>query len=127
MTRVVVYVREVGRLEPEFSLEFDLPEVPKVGAYISVCRPDTAPYSEDMIVEKVWWHLKHPQALAGGEVEPRIGSLKEIFVECVQAIGPWSTDQWRDTLDRKRKRGAEIPEFEVARLSVRQDALGKKT
>jgi hypothetical protein len=128
MVRVVVYVREVGRLEPEFSLEFELPEVPKVGSYISVYRPDTASHSEDMIVEKVWWHLQHPETQGMEDAKSRkIGSVKEIFVECIQATGPWSTDRWRDAIDQQRKRGVEVPEFEVARLSVRQDfATSKK-
>src|SRR5712671_5796468 len=124
MTRVTVVIREVGKLNPDYSLEFELPEVPKVGSYISIHRPDNPePYSEDMIVEKVWWRLHHPEtrAVTSGDEPLKIGSLKEIFVECVQAIGPWSTDRWRDKLDQRRKRGAEIPEFEVARVSVRQD------
>jgi hypothetical protein len=126
MTRVVVYVREVGGLEPEFSLVFELPEVPKVGSYISVHRPDIEPHSEDMIVEKVWWRLHYPSD-GGIESEPRkIGTVKEIIVECVQATGPWSSDRWRDTLDQHRKLGAEIPKFEIARFSVRQDALATK-
>jgi hypothetical protein len=70
MTKVVVFVREVGRLDPEFSLEFELPEVPKVGSYISVHRPDIEPHSEDMIVEKIWWRLHHPET-RGVEGEPR--------------------------------------------------------
>jgi hypothetical protein len=56
----------------------------------------------------------------------KVGSLIEIFVECVQATGPYSSDHWRDMLDRRREHGAEIPEFEVARVQIRQDAPTKK-
>jgi hypothetical protein len=128
MTQVTVVIREVGRLNPDYSLEFELPEVPKVGSYISIHRPDNPePYSEDRIVEKVWWRLEHPETRAVTVDEPlKIGSLKEIFVECVQATSPHSTDRWRDTLDRQRKHGADVPEFEVARVSVRQDAFNQK-
>jgi hypothetical protein len=129
MTRVTVVVREVGRLNPDYSLAFELPEVPAVGSYISIHRPDNPePYSEDMIVEKAWWRLEHPEtrAAVAGDEPLKIGSLKEIFVECVQATSPWSSDRWRDALDGQRKSGADVPEFEVARLSVRQDALGKE-
>jgi len=34
MTRIVLYVRESGRLKPDYSLLMDLPEVPKIGSYI---------------------------------------------------------------------------------------------
>ena len=81
-----------------------------------------------MIVEKVWWRLEHPETRSSfsGAETPKVGSLIEIFVECVQATGPYSRDQWRDMLDRRREHGAVIPEFEVARVQIRQDALSKK-
>jgi len=61
MTRITVVNREVEKLNPEYSLEFDIPEIPKPGSYISIHRPDEPePYGEDMIVEKVWWRLEHP-------------------------------------------------------------------
>ncbi|MDI3567111.1 hypothetical protein [Bradyrhizobium sp. Arg816] len=129
MTRAIVVVREVGKLNPEYSLEFDLPEVPRVGSYISINRPDNPePYGEDMIVEKVWWRLHHPETRAGFSAsEPaKIGKLTEIFVECIQATGPWSSDRWRDMLDVRRERGAEIPQFDLARVQVRQDAFKGK-
>jgi|GEM_PF-4143095 len=46
MPRVVIVVREVGKLNPEYSLEFELPEIPTIGSYISINRPDNPdPYS----------------------------------------------------------------------------------
>jgi hypothetical protein len=49
-----------------------------------------------------------------------------VVVECVQATGPYSSDYWRDMLEARRARGAEIPEFEIARVQIRQDTLDKK-
>ena len=124
MTRVLIVVREIGRLQPDYSLEFDLPEVPKTGSYISIYRgtpPET--HSEDMIVQKVWWELNHPETNAFGRTPPLVGAAINIVVECNQAIGPTSNDRWRDTLEAHRDRGVEVPEFEVERFSVRQDAL----
>jgi hypothetical protein len=69
---------------------------------------------------------RRSRAATSGDEPLKIGSLKEIFVECIQATSPYSTDRWRDTLDRQRKHGADVPEFEVARVSVRQDAFNKK-
>src|SRR5271155_804829 len=100
MTRVSVVVREVGRLKPDYSLEFDLPEIPQPGSYVSVQRPDQPePYGEDLIVEQVWWRLKHPETAGFGTGPPKIGTVAEILVECTPAVGPWSTDRWRDSLE----------------------------
>jgi hypothetical protein len=122
MTRVTIVVREVGRLKPDYSLDFELPEVPKPGSYVSIQRPDKPePYGEDLIVQQVWWRLKHPETGGFGSKPPKVGNLTEILVECAQAIGPHSSDAWRDTLMGKRANGIEVPEFEVARFSVRQD------
>jgi hypothetical protein len=125
--RVTVVVREVSRLKPDYSLNFDLPAVPSPGSYISIQRPDKPePYGEDMIVRQVWWRLHHPETGGFGSEPPKIGGLTEIFVECEQAIGPYSSDHWRDTLTGKRANGVDVPEFEVARFSVREDSLTKK-
>ena len=119
--RVTVVVREAGRLKPEYSLDFDLPGVPLPGSYISIQRPDKPdPYGEDMIVRQVWWRLKHPETGGYGSNPPKIGSLTEIMVECEQAIGPYSSDHWRDMLTARRNNGADVPELEVARLSIRE-------
>ena len=55
MTRVRIVVREVGRKKPDYSLDFDLPEIPKIGSYISIRRPDTPEGydDEDLIVRQV--------------------------------------------------------------------------
>jgi hypothetical protein len=124
MTNVLIVVREIGRLKPDFSLDFDLPEVPKPGAYISIYRgnpPET--HSEDLLVEKVWWQLNHPETGGFGRTPPLVGKAASIIVECTQAIGPTSNDRWRDTLEARRAQGVDVPEFEIARFSVRQDQL----
>jgi hypothetical protein len=127
VTKVTIVVREVGRLRPDYSLDFDLPAVPHAGDYVSIQRPDNPePYGEDLIVQKVWWRLKHPETGSFRSNRRRIGGLTEILIECAQAIGPYSSDQWRDALTAARAHGAEVSEFEVARLSNRQDELTKK-
>lgn len=118
MRRVTVIVRELGRLKPDYSLEFDLPEVPRVGDYISVQRPNhKSPWGEDMIVRQVWWRLSHPETGGYGATPPKIGKVDEIYVECEPAIGPWSSDSWRDSM----KHLPNAPKLEVARLSIRED------
>lgn len=121
--RIVIVVREVGGLKPDYSLDFEVPAIPSPGDYLSIQRPDKPkPYGEDVIVRQVWWRLEHPETASVSSGPPKIGKVEEIFVECEPAIGPWSSDQWRDSLERQRARG-EVKTFDVARLSVRQDAL----
>jgi len=112
-------VRESGGLKPDYSLEFELPEVPRVGSYISICRPDKVdPYGEDMIVRHIWWRLSTSVTATLEEGERRIGRPIEIFVECEPALGPWSSDAWRRSMEHARNRGIEIEEFKVERLSI---------
>jgi hypothetical protein len=115
MVDVIIVVREVGRLKPDYSLKFDLPEVPAVGSYVSINRPDVRdPLGEDMIVRKVWWRLFHPvtDGVVDEDQAERAGVVKEIFVECEPALGPYSSSSWQRAL--KGRRGVE--EFEVERF-----------
>lgn len=121
--KIIIIIREPGRLKPDYSLDFDIPSVPSVGDYISIQRPDKPkPYGEDMIVRQIWWRLSHPETSGYGTEPAKVGKVDEVYVECEPAIGPWSSDQWRDSLERQRSRG-EVKEFEVQRLSIRQDEL----
>lgn len=119
MVEVIIVVRELGRVSPDYSLSFELPAVPNMGSYISINRPDhREPYSEDLIVRKVWWRLHHPETRATvPDGEQRIGKLTEIFVECDVAVGPYATDRWRHSYsDRAEK-------FEIERFSVPESTL----
>jgi len=128
MVTVNIAVRELGGLKRDYSLDFELPEVPAVGSYISVHRPDKPePYGEDMIVRKVWWRLKHPEIAGRASTPVKVGTLHEILVECDQASGPWSSDAWLDQIEAARNRGVEVEAFEIARLNVRErDVKGGK-
>lgn len=120
MFEVTVVVREAGKLKPDYSLPFSLPALPREGEYISVTRPDTPdPWSEDLIVRKVWWRLFHPETGGFSQSDAQIGKVIEIFVECDPAIGPYSSDQWRNSLS-----GYKAETFEVERFSLRQSDIG---
>lgn len=113
MPRIELVVREVGGAKPEYSLQFDVPEIPKVGDYVSVRRLDVRePLGEDLIVRHVWWRLNH-----SGE-SFAVGGVTEIFVECGQAIGPHSTDSWRSFLEAKERAGFAVETFDVSRMPV---------
>jgi hypothetical protein len=127
MVHVIIVVREIGRTKPDYSLHFELPELPKVGDYISVRRPDSELHSEDLVVRHVWWNLQFDDtrgvATQGTE---HVGKVREIMIECDQAIGPHSRDQWRKNLIAAKDRGVEVVEFDIARFSVPEAHFSKK-
>ncbi len=96
-----------------------------MGDYISVQRPAAPrPWGDDLVVRQVWWRLDHPETRAVvPENTELIGTLHELFVECDQAIGPWSSDAWRDSLESAEQRGIKIEKLKVARYSCRQSDL----
>lgn len=119
MIKFIVVVREIGRLKPDYSLEFEAPALPGVGSYLSVERPDsTYGHTEDLIVRRVWWRLHHPETAGFAAGPAKVGRVVDIQVECEQAIGPHSRDQWRATLEAARERGVDVESFDVARFAL---------
>ncbi len=53
MVNVILVVREPGNLKPEYSLEFELPEVPAIGSYISIQRLDSPSFARTIISSPV--------------------------------------------------------------------------
>ena len=133
MVEVIVVVRESGTVETDFSLNFELPEIPRIGEYISIRRLDQRePFGEDVRIRHVWWRLHHPETNGfASSDKPAIGKLVEIFVECDPALSPYSCDSWRRSLESARS--GTVEEFNVARRFAkcrplqrgrpRQDAL----
>ena len=75
-----------------------------------------------LVVRSVWWRLKHPETSGFGSEPPKVGGVQEIFVECDPAVGPYSSDRWRDSLQGALERG-HVEEMKVARFSVRESEL----
>ena len=123
--KINLVVREPSRVKPDYSLDFEVPEVPAIGAYISIGRPDCPePYSEDVIVRRVWWRLHHPETgTASTANSAKLGKVTEVFVECEVAEGPYASDDWRSVIESARQRGHEVERFDVERFSVRQSEL----
>ena len=115
MVEVIVVVREPGTVEPDFSLNFELPEIPRIGDYISIRRLDQRePFGEDVIVRHVWWRLHHPETHGFAfSDKPAIGKLVEIYIECDPALSPHSSDSWRRSLETARP--GNVEEFNVVR------------
>jgi hypothetical protein len=112
MVKVTVVVREPGSLKIEFFLDFELPEVPRIGEYISIRRLDRRTASEDVVVRRVWWQLFHRETHGHQSTETR-GELVEVFVECDPAIGPYSSEDWR-----RRWEASGVEMFDVSRRVI---------
>lgn len=117
---IIVVVRELGKKRPEFHIKFAVPQLPRVGDYISIYRPDSERYSEDVIVRAVWWELQHPESGGSASGAEKVGKCLDIMVECDRAEGPSAGDRWRDSAAAARTRGIEVPKFEVDRISFRE-------
>ena len=118
MVKVIVVVREFFNPKPDYFLEFDLPEIPKVGDYISIFRPNNPNHSEDLIVRHVWWHLYHPETRGFAPGKQMVGNVQDVMVECDAALGPYASENWRFTVGGAESQGASIDRFDVERLSA---------
>ena len=106
--RVTLVVHELGRHSVDHFMDFDLPEIPRVGDYISVFSPNSPGRSKDIIVRHVWWHLNAN--------EGDVGRVQDIIVECDVALGPYASEQWKDWCRSADTRGMQVEKFEVARI-----------
>ena len=108
MVEVIVIVRTLGTVQPDFSLNFELPGIPRIGDYISIRRLDQRePFGEDVIVRHVWWRLHHPETHGfASSDKPAIGKLVEIY----------SSDSWRRSLETADP--GNVEEFNAARRFV---------
>ena len=71
--------------ETDYSMPFELPEIPRAGDYISIGRPNQSG-AETFIVKRTWWNLEF------NDTVEKTGILKEIWVECEFAVSPISSD-----------------------------------
>jgi hypothetical protein len=123
MIKVCIIIREPGRTKPDYSLDFNLPTLPRKGDYISVQRPDKpSPWGEDMIVREIWWRLNHPETGGSSSSQPKVGAVHEIMIECEPATSPYSSDNWKKYVEGYSS-PKDVPTFDVARLDVREGDL----
>ena len=129
MVAVTIVVRNLSRPEPEYSLPFDLPEIPKVGSYISVFRSDGHPKwvsSDDLIVRHVWWELEHltrSDGMGSGQDEEVIGHARSIMVECDHAIGPYLVERHRHFIEMEAEaKGITVERLPVSRIVLSQES-----
>jgi hypothetical protein len=127
MVKVRVVVRQHGRLRLDYSAHFDLIEVPTIGSYISIQRPDEPePFGEDMVVRKIWWRLNYPTPRNSISPSKKLGVLHEVIAVCDPAVSPYSSNNWRQVVEYAKSRGVTVEKFEVERLTAAEVDLNRK-
>lgn len=103
MVKVRLLFVPPGGGEVDYGLHFELPEIPRPGDYITITRGSGSSESEDFIVRRTWWLLNYPDT-PGIEAKPTDeGRVKEIYVECEFAIGPFSSERHKKSAGKNAK------------------------
>lgn len=101
-----------GGGESDYTLNFDLPTIPRPGDYISIRRLNQEGTS-DFIVRRTWWHLYYPSdALYEDAKDTTHGTVKGIAVECEFARGPYSGNEHKKSCDSYDVRKGTVKSFE---------------
>jgi hypothetical protein len=102
-----------GGGETDYTLDFELPALPRQGDYIGVTRPKESG-AEYFIVRRVWWALHYPGSNDAMVAQPanQVGSVERICIECEIAEGPFSSESHKKVIDMYNKRGNEVQEFD---------------
>lgn len=111
MKATLVFVPPDGG-EADYSLDFELPNSPQSGDYISITRPGEQGTS-DFIVRRSWWSLEHPSnELYGISQKMSRGTFASLMVECEFAKGPRSTESHVRACEMYKNRNGKLKEFE---------------
>jgi len=79
--------------EPDHSLMFDLPRVPQAGDLVTISHPGQEGYA-NFIVRRTRWDLDHPDPKPHQRAgETAVGSISAVTVECMFAVGPYSSEE----------------------------------
>ena len=103
-----------GGGEADYSLEFELPELPQAGDYISISRP-AEEGTIDFIAKRTWWSLDYPSSeLYADPNNPVQGTFQSAMVECEVAIGPRSSASHIRSCKGYEARKGKLLEFDVS-------------
>lgn len=125
---VTLLVCEKPNTKPEYSIDFEMPALPREGDYISVVRidpatgkprfskllsdrnkPDASEHMEyeAFVVKRVRWDLKFPCNGTGyGKAGDKPGTVSDVAVEVVPARSYFMHPRFKDSLPKS------APEFE---------------
>jgi hypothetical protein len=101
--QVTLVIVPPGGGEAEYSLQMEVPALPREGDYVTVMRKREGPVTggdigtEDFIVRRVWWAFDYPDdgRLYEDADDRTVGSLDGIGVECEMAKGHYSSEAHR--------------------------------
>jgi hypothetical protein len=86
---------EGKELDP--ALEFEMPAVPRPGDRVTISRPIQSG-STDFIVRRTHWHLDYPDSGPPHRADEHIvGTTSAVTVDCEFLVGPYSSEEHRDT------------------------------
>lgn len=100
-----------GGGETDYSLDFDLPELPRPGDYICVSRPDRNGH-ENFIVRRTWWMLDFPMRESDEGNKNIVGTISKVFVECEFANGPYDSESHKKSCEMYKNRGKPLKAFD---------------
>lgn len=115
--RVTLAFVPPGGGETDYSLDFDMPALPRAGDYISINRPGNNPKARagmlHFMMRRVHWFLKHspydPSASLGNQ---EVGTTSDAIIECEFARGPTPSEEHDRSCDMYEARGKPIQRFD---------------
>ncbi|HEX8621139.1 MAG TPA: hypothetical protein VF718_04145 [Allosphingosinicella sp.] len=101
--QVTLVIVPPGGGEAEYSLQMEVPALPREGDYVTVMRQREGPVAgrdigtEDFIVRRVWWAFDFPDdgRLYEDSDDRTVGTLNGIGIECEMAMGHYSSEAHR--------------------------------
>src|ERR1700738_632888 len=102
-----------GGGEAEYSLDFEMPALPRAGDYISVLRPDQNG-TEDFIVRRARWVFEFPKAPAVSVGHGPVGKTTEVCIEGEFAESAYSSAEHKRTIANFAARGRGKLEHEAS-------------
>lgn len=120
--KISLIVVPPGGGKNEYTLEFDLPAVPRANEYITVARDDVTASPERsesgelciyecFFVRRAWWDLRYPRSAPYAK-EGDIGSADMIAVEVEPAYGPHMTEAHRRSCEVYEAKGLKVRTFD---------------
>lgn len=101
-----------GGGEADYSMDFELPAIPRAGDYITIRRGEK-PKTEDFLVRRTWWYLRYPETEGFSAKEGEHGEFYQAAVECEFAIGPFSTEDHTNACHRYKNKTGHLREFDA--------------
>jgi len=87
----------LGGGEADYSMDFEVPAIPRAGDYI---------------VRRTWWSLQYPDTEGFTAKEGEHGEFRQAAIECEFAIGPFSSEDHKNACHRYQQKTGQLREFD---------------